>query len=99
VEFRALAEKVAVTSTVDGAVASDEVLPETPKIYTAQQSIKLRYYRGFADKVQITLNGKQLAPPTLPSKGNIEIEINRENVSRIFESGQLSPGAPPVAAT
>jgi cytoskeleton protein RodZ len=99
VEFRALSEKVSVTSTVDGNVASDEILPETPKVYTAQQAIKLRYYRGFADKVQITLNGKQLAPPTLPAKGNIEIEINRENVSRIYESGQLTPGLPVIAAT
>jgi cytoskeletal protein RodZ len=99
VEFKALSEKVSVTSTVDGTVASDEILPEAPKVYTAQQAIKLRYYRGFADKVQITLNGKQLAPPTPPAKGNIEIEINRENVSRIYESGQLTPGAPAVVAT
>ena len=99
VEFKALSEKVAVTSTVDGTVASDEVVPETPKVYTAQQSIKLRYYRGFADKVQITLNGKQVAPPTPPAKGNIEFEINRENVSRIFESGQVTPEAPATVAT
>ena len=94
VEFKALSEKIAVTATVDGNVASDEVVPEAPKVYTAQESIKLRYYRGFADKVQITLNGKPLAPPTPPAKGNIEIEINRENVARIYESGQITPGAP-----
>jgi len=99
VEFKALAEKVSVQSTVDGTVASDEILPETQKVYTAQQSVKLRYYRGFADKVQITLNGKLLAPPALPARGNIEIEINRENVSSIYESGQLTPGAPATVAT
>jgi len=99
VEFKALSEKIAVTATVDGNVASDEVVPEAPKVYTAQESIKLRYYRGFADKVQITLNGKPLAPPTPPTKGNIEIEINRENVARIFESGQITPGAPVPVAT
>jgi len=99
VEFKALSEKIAVTATVDGNVASDEVVPEAPKVYTAQESIKLRYYRGFADKVQITLNGKPLAPPTPPAKGNIEIEINRENVARIYESGQITPGAPVPVAT
>ena len=99
VEFKALSEKVSVTSTVDGTVASDEILPETPKVYTAQQSVKLRYYRGFADKVQITLNGKPVAPPTPPAKGNIEFEINRENVSSIFASGQIAPGAPAAVAT
>jgi cytoskeletal protein RodZ len=91
-EFRALAEKVSVTSTVDGTLAYDEVTPETPKTYVAQQGIKLRYYRGFADKVQILLNGKALTPPAAPSRGNVEFEINKDNVARIFESGEAVPG-------
>jgi len=89
VEFTALSDKVSVTSTVDGTVGSDEVLPGVPKTYTARQGLRLRYYRGFADKVQISLNGKQVAPPPPPPRGNIEFEINRENVGRIFESGQI----------
>ena len=99
IEFRALAEKVSVTSTVDGTLAYDEVLPDTPKTYTAQQGVKLRYYRGFADKVQITLNGKQLVAPPAPPKGNIEFEINKENVARIIESGTIGDAAPAPAAT
>jgi cytoskeletal protein RodZ len=91
VEFRALVEKVSVTSTVDGNLAYDEVLPDTPKTYTAQQAIRLRYYRGFADKVQITLNGKQLAAPPAPAKGNVEVDINKDNVARILETGQIVP--------
>jgi hypothetical protein len=54
--------------------------------------VKLRYYRGFADKVQIALNGKQLASPPAPARGNIEFEINTDNVARILESGQIVPG-------
>ena len=99
VEFRALAEKVSVTSTVDGTLAYDEVLPESPKTYTAQQGVKLRYYRGFADKVQITLNGKQLVAPPAPPKGNVEFEINKENVARIIESGNIVDAAPAPAST
>ncbi len=90
-EFRALSEKVSVTSTVDGTLAYDEVTPETPKTYTAQQGLKLRYYRGFADKVQLTLNGKQLASPPAPPRGNIEFEINRDNVAQILAAGQIGP--------
>jgi hypothetical protein len=79
-----------VTSTVDGNLAYDEIMPDAPKTYTAQQGVKLRYYRGFADKVQISLNGKQLVPPGVPAKGkNIEVDINKENFARIFESGQV----------
>jgi hypothetical protein len=92
VEFKALAEKVSVTSTVDGNLAYDEITPDAPKTYTATQAVKLRYYRGFADKVQITINGKQLAAPPPPPKGNIEIDINKENIASILESGQIVPG-------
>ncbi len=99
-EFKALQEKVSVTSTVDGNLAYDEITTETPKTYTAQQSVKLRYYRGFADKIQIVLNGKQLAPPAPPVKGNIEFEVNKDNVAQILEAGQIAlPDAPaPTAA-
>jgi cytoskeleton protein RodZ len=97
IEFRALSEKVSVTSTVDGNLGYDEVLPETPKTYTAQDRVKLRYYRGFADKVQISLNGKQIAAPPAPAKGNIEFEINKENVARILESGVIVEAAPAAA--
>jgi len=89
-EFKALKEKVSVTSTVDGSLGYDEITPDTPKTYTAQQGVKLRYYRGFADKVQILLNGKQIAPPPPPPKGNIEFEVNKENVARILETGQIA---------
>ena len=92
IEFRVLSDKVSVMSTVDGIVANDEITPSSAKTYTAQQSLKLRYYRGFADRVQILLNGKQITPPPPPAKGNIEFEINRENVARIFESGQIVEG-------
>ena len=96
VEFKALSEKVSVEATVDGKRASKEIAPETPETYTAQQSLRLRYYRGFADKVQITLNGKQVAPP-MTAKGNgIEFEISKENIVQILQSGQISA---PAAAT
>lgn len=96
VEFRALAEKVSVTSTVDGTLGYDEVTPDAPKTYTAQQGVKLRYYRGFAEKVQIVVNGKVLAAPPAPLKGNIEFEINKENVGRILTSGTLVEAGDPA---
>ncbi len=100
-EFKALLEKVSVTSTVDGTLAYDEITTATPKTYTAQQGVKLRYYRGFADKVQILVNGKQIAAPPPPPKGNIEFEVNKENVARILETGQIAlpdaAAAPPEA--
>jgi cytoskeletal protein RodZ len=99
VEFRALSEKVSVTSTVDGNLAYDEVTPDLPKTYTAKEGLKLRYYRGFADKIQISLNGKQIVPPPPPPRGNVEVDINKENFARIFESGHVVPPAVAPAPT
>jgi cytoskeleton protein RodZ len=99
VEFKVLSDKVSVTSTVDGIVANDEVTPASTKTYNARQSLKLRYYRGFGDRVQIFLNGKQITPPPPPARGNIEFEINRENAARIFESGQIVEVLPQASPT
>lgn len=99
VEFTALSERVSVSSTVDGTVGYDDVEPGAPKTYAGQQAVRIRYYRGFADKVRISLNGKQITPPAPPARGNIEFEINRDNISRIFESGQIAPGESPAQAT
>lgn len=100
IEFAALADKVSVTSTVDGNLAYDEVVPGSPKTYAAQTSVKLRYYRGFADKVRIRINGKELTPPAQPARGNIEFEITQDNISRILESGRIvEPSAAAPAAT
>ena len=96
VEVKPLAAVVNVTSITDGKMFSENVSTDAPKTYTGQQSVKIKYYRGFADKVQITLNGKQVTPPNAPPKGksNIEFEINKENITQILQSGQI---AAPIA--
>ncbi len=93
-EFKALSEKVSVEATVDGKKASKEITPEAPEIYTAQQSLKLRYYRGFFDKVQLTLNGKLMAAPPIGKTNGIEVEINKGNIAQILQSGQFASAAP-----
>ncbi len=101
VEIKPTAEKINVTSIVDGKKFSEDVLPEAPKTYTGQQSVRILYYRGFtADKVQITLNGKQVTPPNPPAKGNNNIiEINKDNISQILQSGQIIFGNETQPAT
>ena len=101
VEIKPTAEKINVTSIVDGKKFSEDVLPDAPKTYTGQQSVRILYYRGFtADKVQITLNGKQVTPPNPPAKGNNTIiEINKDNISQILRSGQIIFGNETQPAT
>ncbi|MGC2237329.1 MAG: helix-turn-helix domain-containing protein [Pyrinomonadaceae bacterium] len=93
IELKPLTDPVNVTATIDGKTASEDVTPATGKTYTAQQSLKLSYYRGFADKVQLTLNGKQITPPAAPAKGkSVVFEINKTNIAQIYQSGQILTG-------
>ena len=93
VEFKPTAEPISLEATVDGRKSSVNVTPDAPQTYTGQQSVRLRYYKGFADKVQLTVNGKQITPPPAPAKGNgIEFEINKENIVQILQSGQFATG-------
>ena len=100
VEFKALSEPVSLEATVDGKKASSTVTVAAPQTFTGQQSVRLRYYRGFGDKVEITVNGKKITPPPAPEKGNgIEFEINKTNVVEIMQSGQISSAVPNAANT
>jgi cytoskeletal protein RodZ len=99
-EFRPLANVISVSSTVDGKATNENVTKDNPKTYTGQQSVKLGYYKGFANQVQLTLNGKQITPPPAPARGNaIVFEINKDNIAQVLQSGQiqaaaLNPAAP-----
>lgn len=93
-EIKPTAEAVSVTSTIDGKKADELVKPDAPKTYIGLQSVKIGYYKGFADKVQLTLNGKQIAAPPAPAKGNSVIfEINKNNIAQTLQSGQIQPAA------
>jgi cytoskeleton protein RodZ len=93
-EFKPLAEVINVSATVDGKTITENVTKESPKTYLGLQSVKVRYYKGFANQVQLTVNGKQLTPPPAPPRGNtIDIEINKNNIAQILQSGQISTGA------
>jgi len=99
VEFKT-SETVAVTYWTDGKMANKNVTPAEPLVVKPQQSVKLRYYRGFADKVQITVNGKPIAPPAPPAKGaGVEFEINKTNIAQVLQTGTIAPPAPNAANT
>lgn len=99
-EFKPTSDTINVTYWMDGAkMVSRDIKPDAPLSLNPQQSLKVSYYRGFTpDKVQITLNGKQIPAPAALLKGNTVFEINKENVAQILQSGQFVTGAPPAPA-
>ena len=98
VELKAVGGSISVSHNVDGKNDSKLVTPDAPLALTGQNSIRISYYRGFTpDKVQLTLNGKQIAAPAPPAKGNIAFEITKENAAQILQSGAI-PTAQPSAS-
>lgn len=97
VEFKATTEKISVTANVDGAQRTEEVAAGSTAEFTAKNSLRLSYYRGFAEMVEIKLNGKAMKPPAPPVRGNaITIELNKENVAGIWQAADFAfvPGQP-----
>ncbi|MDQ3801207.1 MAG: helix-turn-helix domain-containing protein [Acidobacteriota bacterium] len=95
VEFRT-SETVSVTYVADGRRVNRNVAPNEPLTFKAQQSARMSYFKGFADKVQLTVNGRQLAPPQAAAKRNVvEFEITKDNIAQILQSGAITPTAAP----
>ena len=100
VELKSLAEPISVTYWADGKMASKTISGNEAAAIAPQQSVRISYYRGFSpDKVQLTVNGKQITAPGPPAKGNIIFEINKENIAQILQSGQISTAPANPTAT
>ena len=93
VEFKTTAPAVSVSAAIDGKTQNNSVTPDAPQTFTGKQSVRIRFYRGFADKVQIAVNGKQISVPTTVKGNVIEFEINKDNIAQILQSGQIAPAA------
>lgn len=90
-EFKALGEKINLTYWTDGKMTSKDVTPDQPLAVEARETLKIAYYKGFTpDKIQLTLNGKQIAAPDAPAKGSTNsFEINKSNIVSILQSGKI----------
>lgn len=91
VEFKALSEPIALTYWLDEEMMNKTVISGESLVLYPQNSVKIRYYRGFTpDKIQLTINGKKVRTPNASQKGvAIEFEINRNNFQQIIQSGKI----------
>lgn len=95
VEFAPLSNTISVASTVDGKTENSSIKAEETKTYTGQQSVKLSYYKGFAGKIRLVVNGKQVTPPSEPENPRnvaIEYEINKDNIAKFLQEGKITYG-------
>lgn len=95
IEFKAVDDSVSVTSSVDGKVVSALVAPDKPMVFEPKETLRLSYARSRAQNAQLMINGKQIilpATPSNPKRAAIEIEINKDNLAQIWQSGEISFG-------
>ncbi len=92
------ADALSITSIADGKTEmralNSQVKEQT---FEAQESLRLSYYQGLAETVQLTVNGKTIETPLPPQgyrKNGFDYEINKSNLKEILEGGKI-----PLVAT
>ena len=99
IAFTAAKENISLTSVVDGTTRTEVVKGGETRDFTAKESVKLSYYRGFAGMVGLQLNGKEITPPGAPERGNIiTFEITKDNAAAIWQAGDVNAEAPLASA-
>jgi cytoskeletal protein RodZ len=91
------APELSITATIDGKSETVLLSPGTiaEKSFTAEESLKFNYYKGLAETVELTINGKKIETPLPPpgyKKQGFEYEINMSNLKKILEDGKISFG-------
>lgn len=102
VEVKAVSDNTSITYTVDGEKRSQLVSPETPLSFTATESAQISYSKYQSANVQMTVNGKQIALPQEPENANrqaIDINLSKENIVKILESGKIEFETPAESNT
>ena len=87
------AAELAIQSTVDGKVGAAVLQPGSGWETQANESVKVSYYKGLADTLNITVNGKKVETPLPPAdwpRVGFEFEINKGNIREILETGKIA---------
>jgi len=100
VEFRSTTEPISLSAVSDGKSSVNTVTPGSSLAFEPKESLKLSYSKSLAASAQLTINGKAItlpATPANPKRAAIEIEINKDNLAQVWDSGQFQFGLPQPA--
>jgi len=103
VEFKAVSEAVSLAATSDGKKTTALVNAGSAEIFEPKESLRLSYSSSLALAAQLVINGKAI---TLPAESLdrkrpavIEFEINKDNLTQIWNDGAISKPTPAAADT
>ncbi|MGH9819847.1 MAG: hypothetical protein ACRD43_06730, partial [Pyrinomonadaceae bacterium] len=93
VELKAVTEPVWVSYSVDGTSKVQTLAPDESVKLNANDAFKISYSKAKLPNLLITVNGRQITPPSSDSKGKIEFEINKSNLTGLLQTGQSTTSA------
>ena len=102
VELKANSERVWVGYTLDGTRTEKTLDPGQTVRLDVQDSLRLSYAKVKAASLDVSINGKHINVLSGGAKGNFDLDINKNNVAQIAQSGELGVAATPrptLAAT
>jgi hypothetical protein len=67
--------------------------------FDVENAIKISFARVKIPHLELSVNGKKIDVKDGSSKGNLEIDINKNNVTQIFQSGEYGAAPPRSTAT
>lgn len=90
-EFRSETEPISLSATADGRTSIDVIPPGGSKTFEPRESLRLSYSKSLSSSARLFLNGKQIdlpSSPANPKRAAIEIEINANNVGKVWQLGR-----------
>jgi cytoskeleton protein RodZ len=95
VELKANSERVWVGYTLDGTKTEKTLDPGQSVRLDVQDSLRLSYAKVKAANLDVSINGKHINVLSGGAKGNFDLDINKNNVAQITQSGQLGVAITP----
>ena len=99
VEFKASNQPVPISTVTDGTKSDKVVVAGGSTMFEPKESLTVNYNKWNADKVQMMINGKSIALPSVPVNPRdkrIEFTISKDNLGQIWTSGSVSTEVPPA---
>jgi len=95
VDFQAVTEPISLLAVSDGSRTNPMVQGGGGTVsFEPKESLRLTYSKSLASSARLFMNGKPIVLPEAPinpRRSTIEFEINKDNVTRIWEEGRIVP--------
>jgi len=95
IEFKAVGDAISLTAVNDGKAGNPLIAAGKSALFEPKERLKLSYAKSRAQFAQLTINGKQIALPSVaanPNRNIIEFEIYKDNLAQIWQNEKISFG-------